>query len=63
MTKPVTKQSTKAVTILDKNTENVQCLVKVVVSVSVTVSAEINGQLEFWFKYQTETKIVVSVVH
>ena len=36
---------------------------KFVVSVSVTVSAESIGQLEFQFRYQTETKIVVSVVH
>ena len=34
---------------------------KFVVSVSVTVSAESIGQLEF--RYRTETKIVVSVVH
>ena len=33
------------------------------VSVSVTVSAETVGQLEFRFQYRTETKIVVSVVH
>ena len=36
---------------------------KFVVSVSVTVSAESIGQLEFRFRYWTETKIVVSVVH
>ena len=36
---------------------------KFVVSVLVTVSAEIIGQLEFRFGYRTETKIVVSVVH
>ena len=36
---------------------------KFVVSVSVTVSAESIGQLEFRFWYRTETKIVVSVVH
>ena len=36
---------------------------KFVVSVLVTVSAEIIGQLEFRFRYRTETKIVVSVVH
>ena len=35
---------------------------KFVVSVSVTVSAESIGQLEFRFRYWTETKIVVSVV-
>ena len=59
MTKPVTKP----VTILDKNTKNGQCVVETVVSVSVTVSAEIIGQLEFRFRYRTETEIVVSVVH
>ena len=36
---------------------------KSVVSVSVTVSAESIGQLEFRFRYRAETKIVVSVVH
>ena len=36
---------------------------KFVVSVSVTVSAESIGQLEFRFRYRAETKIVVSVVH
>ena len=36
---------------------------KFLVSVSVTVSAESIGQLEFRFWYWTETKIVVSVVH
>ena len=63
MTKPVTKPVTKSVTILDRNTKNGQCVVEAVVSVLVTVSAEIIGQLEFRFRYRTETKIVVSVVH
>ena len=34
-----------------------------VVSVSVTVSAESISQFGFWFRYWTETKIVVLVVH
>ena len=59
MTKPVTKP----VTILDKNTKNGKFVVEAVVSVSVMVSAESIGQLEFRFRYQTETKIVVSVIH
>ena len=59
MTEPVTK----SVTILDRNTKNGQCVVEAVVSVSVTVSAESIGQLEFRFRYRAETKIVVSVVH
>ena len=63
MTKPVTKPVTKSVTILDRNTKNGQCVVEAVVSVSITVSAESIGQLEFRFRYRTETKIVVSVVH
>ena len=33
------------------------------VSVSVTVSAESIGQLQFRFRYWAETKMVVSVVH
>ena len=63
VSKPVTNQVTKQVTIFDKNTKNGQCVVEAVVSVSVTVSAESIGQLEFRFRYRTESKIVVSVVH
>ena len=36
---------------------------KFVVSVSVTVSGESVSQIEFRYRYWTETKIVVSVVH
>ena len=68
MTKPVTKQVTKAVTksVIELNlilqnyqkTDNVWFRYRL-----RSVSVEIIGQLEFWFRYRTETKIVVSVVH
>ena len=64
MTKPVTKPVTKSVTKLNRILQfwiKVPETGKFVASVSITVSAEVIGQLEF--QYRTETKIVVSVVH